>query len=52
MLSHNATLFGAGVSIAIGKRRKWWRYAVDDGTAMAAYSASNFLTYNILYRPP
>ena len=52
VLGHNATLFGAGVCIAIGKRRRWWRYALDAGASLAAYSAGNLLTYNILYRPP
>ncbi len=53
VLAHNTTLFGAGVCVALGgKRRKWWRYALDAGAALAAYSAGNFLTYNILYRPP
>ena len=50
--AHNATLFGAGLCIGWGNRRKWWRYAVDAGAALVAYSAGNFLTYNILYRPP
>lgn len=52
VLVHNTTLFSAGVSIGIGHRRKWWRYAVDAGAALVAYIAGNFLTYNILYRPP
>lgn len=52
VLVHNTTLFSAGVSIGIWHRRKWWRYAVDAGAALVAYSAGNFLTYNILYRPP
>lgn len=53
VLAHNTTLFGSGVSIALGgKRRKWWRYAVDAGASLVAYSAGNFLTYNVLYRPP
>lgn len=52
VLGHNATLFGAGACIAIGKRRRWWRYALDAGASLVAYSAGSFLTYNILYRPP
>lgn len=52
VLGHNATLFGAGLSIGLGQPRKWWRYALDAGAALVAYSAGNFLTYNILYRPP
>jgi len=52
VLAHNTTLFGAGVCIAIGKRRKWWRYVVDAGAALVAYTAGNFLTYDILYRSP
>lgn len=53
MLAHNTTLFGAGVSVSIGgKRRKWWQYVADAGASLAAYSAGNFLIYNILYRPP
>lgn len=52
VLGHNATLFGAGVCIGIGKPRKWWRCALDAGASLVAYSAGNYLTYNILYRPP
>jgi hypothetical protein len=52
VLGHNATLFGAGVSIAVGKRRRWWRYALDAGASLVAYSAGNFLIYNLLYHPP
>lgn len=52
VLGHNATLFGAGVCIGIGKPRKWWRCALDAGASLVAYSAGNYLTYNILYRSP
>jgi len=52
VMGHNATLFGAGVCIAIGKRRKWWRYVVDAGASLGAYWAGNFFTYNTIYRPP
>jgi len=53
VLAHNTTLFGAGVCVALGgERRKWWRYALDAGAAVVAYTAGNFLTYNILYRSP
>lgn len=42
--------FGAGVSIGIGQRRKWWHYALDAGLSFAAYSAGNVLFYNVLFR--
>ena len=51
VLGHNATLFGAGLSIGFGKPRKWWRYAIDAGVSLISYSAGNFLTYQF-YRPP
>lgn len=51
VLGHNATLFGAGLSIGFGKPRKWWRYALDVGASLVAYSAGNFITYQF-YRPP
>lgn len=53
VLAHNATLFGAGLCVALGgKRCNWWRYVVDAAAAVVAYTAGNFLTYNILYRSP
>lgn len=52
ILTHNAALFGAGVIVGIGNNRKWWQYCMDIGCSLLAYSAGNFLTYNILYRPP
>jgi hypothetical protein len=51
VLGHNATLFGAGVSIGLGKPRKWWRYAIDAGVSLLSYSAGNYLTYQF-YKPP
>lgn len=51
VLGHNATLFGAGLSIGLGKPRKWWRYALEAGASLVAYSAGNFITYQF-YRPP
>ena len=42
--------FGAGVSIGIGQKRKWWHYVADAGLSFAAYSAGNVLTYNLLFR--
>ena len=51
VLGHNATLFGAGLSIGFGKPRKWWRYAIDAGVSLICFSAGNFLTYQF-YRPP
>lgn len=51
VLGHNATLFGAGVCIGIGKPRKWWRYALDAGASLVSYSAGNYLTYQF-YQPP
>lgn len=42
--------FGAGVTIGIGARRKWWHYALDAGLSFAAYSAGNVLVYNVVFR--
>ena len=44
------TIFGAGVTIGIGQKRKWWHYVADAGISFAAYSAGNFLTYNLIFR--
>lgn len=43
-------VFGAGVSIGIGRPRKWWHYAADAGISFAAYSLGNCLTYNVIFR--
>ena len=43
-------LFGAGVTVAIGEKRKWWHYVADAGISFAAYSAGNYLTYNLIFR--
>lgn len=51
VLGHNATLFGAGVSIGFGRPRKWWGYAIDVGVSLLSYSAGNYLTYQF-YQPP
>lgn len=51
VLGHNSTLFGAGIGIGFGKPRKWWRYALDTGVLLLAYSAGNYLTYQF-YKPP
>ena len=43
-------VFGAGLSIGIGEKRKWWHYAADAGISFVAYSAGNALTYNVVFR--
>lgn len=44
------TLFGAGLTIGIGEKRKWWHYAADAGISFLAYSAGNWLTYNQIFK--
>ncbi len=44
------SLFAAGVTVGIGKKRKWWHYAADIGISFAAYSAGNWLTYNQIFK--
>lgn len=47
---NQTTMFGAGVCIGIGRKRKWWHYAADAGISFAAYSLGNVLTYNVVFR--
>lgn len=42
-------VFGAGLSIGIGEKRKWWMYAADIGISFAAYSLGNVLAYNVVF---
>ena len=45
------SMFGAGVSIPLCRRRgKWWHYAADAGISFGAYSLGNYLTYSIIMR--
>ena len=44
------TIMGAGVLIGINEKRPWWFYLFDLGISFAAYSAGNYLTYNIIMR--
>lgn len=43
-------LFGAGATVALGQKRKWWHCAADIGITSAAYTAGNALTYNLIFR--
>lgn len=52
LTAHNATLFAAGVNIGFGRPKKWWQYTLDIGGSLLSYTVGNFLTYNIIYRPP
>ena len=47
---HNVALFAAGVSISLNRRRPWQHYLLDAGISLAAYSAGNFVTYNLVFR--
>ena len=42
-------VFGAGLSIGIGEKRKWWMYAIDIGSSFVAYSLGNVLAYNVTF---
>ena len=48
--ANQVLLFGAGVCIGIGEKRKWWHYVADAGISFAAYSVGNVLTYNIIFK--
>lgn len=48
--SNQGLMLGAGITIAIGKKRPWWHYAADVGISFAAYSIGNEFTYNWLYK--
>ena len=52
MLAHNTMLFAAGVNIGFGRPKKWWQYTLNIGGSLLSYTVGNFLTYNIIYRPP
>lgn len=52
ILAHNTMLFAAGVNIGFGRPKKWWQYTLDIGGSLLSYTVGNFLTYNIIYRPP
>lgn len=38
-----------GATIACGKKRPWWHYAIDTGIAFGAYSLGNHITYKGIY---
>lgn len=46
----NVSLFGAGLTLTIGRRRPVWHYVLDAGVSLASYSIGNWFTYNLLYR--
>jgi hypothetical protein len=48
--ANQVLIFGAGLCIGIGKKRKWWHYAADIGVSFVAYSAGNYVTYNLIFR--
>lgn len=48
--AHNVALFGAGVTITINQRRPVLHYLIDAGISLVAYSAGNFVTYNLILR--
>lgn len=47
---HRWHLFGAGLSIGIGQKRKWWHYAIDAGVSFVAFSAGFHSVYSIGFR--
>lgn len=42
--------FSAGACITLGENRPWWHYVLDAGISFAAYSAGNYITFDLLYR--
>lgn len=48
--ANQVLVFGAGLCIGIGEKRKWWHYVADAGISFAAYSVGNVLTYNIIFK--
>ncbi len=47
---HRWTLFGAGITVGIGKRRPWWHYGIDAAVSFAAFSIGFHSTYTIAFR--
>lgn len=42
-------LGATGATIAYGKKRLWWHYALDTGIAFGMYSLGNHITYKGIY---
>lgn len=42
--------FGAGLTIGLGEKRKWWHYLADAGISFAGYSLGNFLVYDVMFK--
>lgn len=42
-------LGATGATIAFGKKRPWWHYALDAGISFGAYSLGNHITYKGIY---
>lgn len=47
---HTAGLTLGTITLTIGQKRPAWQYFVEFATGMAAYSAGNYLTYNVLFK--
>lgn len=48
--ANQALIFGAGLCIGIGEKRKWWHYVADAGLSFVSYSVGNYLTYNLIFK--
>ncbi len=46
---HRATLFGAGISVGIGKRRPVWHYALDAGLSFVAFTVGFHSAYTFYF---
>ena len=47
--THHVALFGAGITIGIGKKRPFWHYCLDAGLSLASYSLGNYLVYDVIF---
>ena len=44
------SLFCAGITVTIGKKRPWQHYAFDSILSFASYSIGNYITYDLIYK--
>lgn len=48
--THQILCFASGITIAIGDRRPWWHYGLDAMITFGAYTAGNYVTFDLLYK--
>ena len=46
---HRVAMFGAGVTITIGEKRKWWHYGADAAISYAAFAVGFHSVYSLSF---